>query len=64
MSMKITFENENGEKTVEFDDDVDFVEIIEDDNGEVVIKQGDWEDYEEDDCEDEYDDEDCGFTVL
>ena len=58
MSMKITFENENGEKTVEFGDDVDFVEIIEDENGEVVIQEGDWEDYEEDDYEDEYDDED------
>ena len=58
MSMKITFENEKGEKTVEFGDDVDFVEIIEDENGEVVIQEGDWEDYEDEYCEDEYDDED------
>ena len=43
MAMKVTFEDENGERTVEFSDDVDFVVIESDDDGNVEIREGDWE---------------------
>ena len=51
MSMKVTFEDENGERTVEFGDDVDFVVIESDDEGNVEIREGDWEEIEDDDEE-------------
>ena len=49
MVMKVTFEDEHGEKTVEFDDDVDCVVIIDDDEGNVEIREGTCEDYEDSD---------------
>ena len=59
MVMKVTFEDEHGEKTVEFDDDVDCVVIIDDDEGNVEIREGTCEDYEDsDDDLDFYDDDD------
>ena len=59
MVMKVTFEAEHGEKTVEFDDDVDCVVIIDDDEGNVEIREGTCEDYEDSDDElDFYDDDD------
>ena len=51
MAMRISFEDEHGERTVEFDDDIDFVVIESDDDGNVEIREGDWEDYEDDDEE-------------
>ena len=51
MVMKVTFEDEHGEKTVEFDDDVDCVVIIDDDEGNVEIREGDCDDW--DDCDDD-----------
>ena len=45
--MKVTFEDEHGEKTVEFADDVDCVVIIDDDEGNVEIREGDCEDYDD-----------------
>ena len=57
--LKVTFEDEHGEKTVEFDDDVDCVVIIDDDEGNVEIREGTCEDYEDSDDElDFYDDDD------
>ena len=45
--------------TVEFDDDVDCVVIIDDDEGNVEIREGTCEDYEDSDDElDFYDDDD------
>ena len=59
MVMKVTFEDEHGEKTVEFDDDVDCVVIIDDDEGNVEIREGTCEDYEDSGDElDFYDDDD------
>ena len=59
MVMKVTFEDEHGEKTVEFDDDVDCVVIIDDDEGNVEIREGTCEDCEDSDDElDFYDDDD------
>ena len=59
MVMKVTFEDEHGEKTVEFDDDVDFVVIESDDDGNIEIREGTCEDYEDSDDElDFYDDDD------
>ena len=59
MVMKVTFEDAHGEKTVEFDDDVDCVVIIDDDEGNVEIREGTCEDYEDSDDElDFYDDDD------
>ena len=50
-------EDENGERTVEFGDDVDFVVIESDDDGNVEIREGDWEvDGDSDDEWEEYDD--------
>ena len=57
MVMKVTFEDEHGERTVEFGDDVDFVVIESDDDGNVEIREGDWEvDGVSDDEWEEYDD--------
>ena len=57
MAMKVTFEDENGERTAEFGDDVDFVVIESDDDGNVEIREGDWEvDGDSDDEWEEYDD--------
>ena len=57
MVMKVTFEDEHGERTVEFGDDVDFVVIESDDDGYVEIREGDWEvDGDSDDEWEEYDD--------
>ena len=57
MVMKVTFEDEHGERTVEFGDDVDFVVIESDDDGNVEIREGDWEvDGVSDDEREEYDD--------
>ena len=57
MVMKVTFEDEHGERTVEFADDVDFVVIESDDDGNVEIREGDWEvDGDSDDEWEEYDD--------
>ena len=59
MVMKVTFEDEHGENTVEFGDDVDCVVIIDDDEGNVEIREGTCEDYEDSDDElDFYDDDD------
>ena len=59
MAMKVTFEDENSERTVEFGDDVDFVVIESDDDGNVEIREGDWEvDGDSDEDWDEYEDDD------
>lgn len=55
MVMKVTFEDENGERTVEFGDEADFIVIESDDDGNVEIREGTSEDY--DDSDDEW--EDC-----
>ena len=48
---------QNGERAVEFGDDVDFVVIESDDDGNVEIREGDWEvDGDSDDEWEEYDD--------
>lgn len=54
MVMKVTFEDENGERTVEFGDEADFIVIESDDDGNVEIREGTSEDY--DDSDDEWED--------